>query len=182
MRYKLCILFFLFNVLSYAQGEANNWYFGNKAGISFNSGVPFALTDGEMQADEGCATLSDANGQLLFYTNGITVWNRNHQIMPNGTGLLGHQSSTQSGTIVPMPGSTHLFYVFTLDFQSNPNGFRFSVVDLNLDGVNGAVTNEKNILVYTPSTECLGVTKHGNGIDFWIITHGWNSNSFIAYQ
>ncbi|TXI67741.1 MAG: hypothetical protein E6Q46_02540 [Flavobacterium sp.] len=76
---------------SFAQGEANIWYFGNKAGISFNSGVPVPLLDGQMQADEGCATLSDANGNLLFYTNGITVWNRNHQIMPNGTGLMGHQ-------------------------------------------------------------------------------------------
>jgi gliding motility-associated-like protein len=180
MRYKLCILFFLFKILSYAQGEANNWYFGNKAGISFNSGVPVALTDGEMQADEGCATLSDANGQLLFYTNGITVWNRNHQIMPNGTGLLGHQSSTQSGTIVPMPGSTHLFYVFTLDFQSNPNGFRYSIIDLNLDGGLGAVTSTKNVLIYTPSCEKISVVKHANDSDYWIVTRESNNNRFNA--
>lgn len=165
---------------SSAQGEANNWYFGNKAGISFNSGVPVALTDGEMQADEGCATLSDANGQLLFYTNGITVWNRNHQIMPNGTGLLGHQSSTQSGTIVPMPGSTHLFYVFTLDFQSNPNGFRYSIIDLNLDGGLGAVTSTKNVLIYTPSCEKISVVKHANDSDYWIVTRESNNNRFNA--
>jgi hypothetical protein len=37
---------------------------------------------------EGCATISNSSGQLLFYTDGITVYNRNHQVMPNGTGLL----------------------------------------------------------------------------------------------
>jgi gliding motility-associated-like protein len=53
---------------------------------------------------------------------------------------------------------------------------------MNLDGGNGAVTSDKNVLVYTPTIESLGITKHGNGQDYWIITHGWDSNSFIAYQ
>lgn len=178
MKFKCCLLFFLYTLASFAQGEANVWYFGNKAGISFNSGAPVPLLDGEMQADEGCATLSDVNGNLLFYTNGITVWNRNHQVMPNGTGLMGHQSSTQSGTIVPLPGSNHLYYVFTLDFQSYPNGFRYSIIDLNLDGGLGAVTSTKNVLIYTPSCEKISVVKHANDVDYWIVTRESYSNKF----
>ena len=182
MKYYFLILFLSLSLISFSQGEANIWYFGENAGLDFNNSSPTALTDGQLVTDEGCATISNSNGELLFYTDGTTVYNKNHQIMPNGSGLMGHPSSAQSATIVPKPSSSHLFYIFTTDNENDPNGFRFSVVDLNLDSGNGAVTNEKNILVYTPSTECLGVTKHGNGIDFWIITHGWNSNSFIAYQ
>lgn len=169
-------------LVSQAQGEANIWYFGENAGLDFNSGTPIALTNGQLVTDEGCATISNSSGQLLFYTDGVTVYNRNHVVMLNGTGLLGHPSSTQSATIVPKPGSLNLFYIFTTDNEHDSDGFRYSIVDMNLDGGNGAITSDKNILVYTPSIENLGITKHGNGTDFWIITHGWNSNSFIAYQ
>ena len=81
MKSKLCLLLFLCTLVSSAQGEANNWYFGQNAGVTFNSGVPIALTDSAMQTLEGCATLSDASGQLLFYTDGMTIYNRNHQVM-----------------------------------------------------------------------------------------------------
>jgi gliding motility-associated-like protein len=169
-------------LVSHAQGEANIWYFGQNAGLDFNSGNPFALINGQLITDEGCATISDNTGQLLFYTDGITVYNRNHLIMVNGTGLLGHPSSTQSATIVPKPGSSNMYYIFTTDNEHDPNGFRYSIVDMNLDSGNGAITTDKNVLVYTPTIENLGITKHANGQDYWIITHGWNSNNFITYQ
>jgi len=169
-------------LVSHAQGEANIWYFGQNAGLDFNSGSPVALTNGQLVTDEGCATISNSSGQLLFYTDGITVYNKNHVVMINGNGLMGHPSSTQSATIIQKPGSNNLYYIFTTDNEHDPNGFRYSIVDINLDGGNGAVTTDKNVLVYTPTIENLGITKHGNGQDYWIITHGWNSNNFIAYQ
>lgn len=175
----ILILYYSFSV---AQREANIWYFGKNAGLDFNTGVPVPLTDGQMSTFEGCATISNASGQLLFYTDGITVWNKNHKIMSNGAGLLGHSSSTQSATIVQKPGSSNLFYIFTTDNEHDPDGFRYSVVDLSLDNGNGAITLDKNILIRTPVIESLGVTKHANGTDFWILTHGWENNTFYAYQ
>lgn len=180
---NIFILFFFVGIwLTNAQGEANIWYFGEFAGISFNSSPPVPLLNGQINTQEGCASISDANGQLLFYTDGITVFNRNQQVMTNGNGLMGHPSSAQSATIVPKPGSDNLYYIFTTDNEHDPNGFRYSIVDMNMSNGNGAVTVNKNILVYTPTIENLGITKHGNGQDYWIVTHGWNSNSFIAYQ
>lgn len=181
MQLKLIFCFFFITVASLAQGEANIWYFGNHAGLDFNSGSPVALTNGQLNTEEGCATLSNSAGQLLFYTDGITIYNKNHTVMLNGTGLLGHSSSAQSATIVPKPGSTTMFYVFTTDNEHDPNGFRYSIVDLSLDSGLGAVTSNKNVLVYTPTIENLAITKHANGTDYWIITHGWNNNSFHAY-
>ena len=75
--------------------STSTWYFGNRAGIAFRDGGVQVLADGQMSTLEGCATVSDpATGELLFYTDGITVWNRLHEVMPNGTGLFGAVSYT----------------------------------------------------------------------------------------
>lgn len=78
MKKNLLIILLFLSLASYAQGEANIWYFGNKAGLDFNSGSPVALTDGQIESEEGCATISDANGHLLFYTDGVSVWDKNN--------------------------------------------------------------------------------------------------------
>lgn len=184
MRLKLLfsVLWILFASSVFSQNEASVWYFGRNAGIKFNSnGTVTALTDGQLNTMEGSATISDTNGDLLFYTDGITVYNKNHQIMVNGSGLAGDISSTQSATIVPKPGSANLYYVFTLDAFAAVDGFRYSVVDLSLDGGLGAVTAEKNVLLYAPSSEKLSIVKHANGIDYWVVTHGWNNNAFFSH-
>lgn len=173
-------LFFILNI-GFSQQQASNWYFGNNAGLSFNTGNPIAVTNGQLVTYEGCAVLSNDIGELLFYTDGVTIYNKNHAEMINGTGLLGHSSSTHSGTIVPKPGNPNLFYVFTLDALAGVNGFRYSVVDMSLDSGLGEVTVEKNILVYSPSNEKLAIVKHSNNTDYWVITHGWNNNLFNSY-
>src|SRR6218665_86078 len=182
MRYKFGILLFFSLFVCHAQKEANIWYFGNHAGLDFNSGSPIPLTDGQINTQESCGSIADANGQLLFYTDGIRVYDRNHNIMPNGTGLLGNESASQSGTIVPKPGSTTLFYIFTTANEHDPDGFRYTVVDISQNGGMGAVTAEKNVQVFTPSLECISVIKKANTTDFWIMGHGWNSNNFYAYS
>ena len=166
---------------SHAQGEANIWCFGQNAGLDFNSGNPVALTDGQLVSNEGTSVLSTSSGQLLFYTNGVTVYNKNHQIMQNGSGLLGDSSATQSSIIVQKPNSSNLYYLFTVDDVAGANGFSYSIVDMNLDNGNGAVTSDKNITIYTPTSEKLTAVKHANNIDYWIITHGWNSNTYKCY-
>ena len=179
---KHFIILFLLSLNCLAQQQAANWYFGSKAGIKFDAaGNVTAVTDGELSTGEGCAALSDTNGNLQMYTDGVTVYNKLHQIMPNGTGLMGDPSTTQSATIVPKPGSSNLFYVFTLDAFAGANGFRFSVVDMAANGGLGAVTSEKNVLIYTPSSEKIAVVKHANNIDYWVVTHGWNNNAFNSY-
>ena len=134
-----------------------------------------------MITSEGCATLCNEYGNLLFYTDGIHVWNRNHQIMPNGNNLFGNQSSTQSGIIVPKPGSTSIYYIFTVVELAKPDGVCYSIVDMDLDNGNGDITS-KNIQILTPTLEKINVVKHFNEIDYWLISHKFNSNSFYAYK
>ena len=70
---------------SHAQNESSNWYFGSNSGLTFNTSPPSALQDSQMSTGEGCASVSDFAGELLFYTDGRTIWNRNHSVMLNGT-------------------------------------------------------------------------------------------------
>lgn len=126
MKSLLSLFLALFSIGVYAQGEANTWYFGNNAGVNFNTSPPSALNNGQVNTNEGCSSISNENGQLLFYTDGRTVWNRNHQIMANanyfgGLGLLGDPSSTSSGLIVPHPTNDDLYYIFTVDEPHHEN-------------------------------------------------------------
>ncbi|PRP65893.1 T9SS type B sorting domain-containing protein [Nonlabens agnitus] len=165
----------------YAQQQANNWYFGDKAGITFNQGEPVALTDSQMFSLEGCSAISDRDGNLMFYSNGMEVWDRNHNVMPNGSGLLGDISTTQSGIIVPYPGKEDLFYIFTVDDFGEENGLRYSIIDMRLNGGLGDVTSDKNILLHTPSTEKITAVSHANNRDIWVITHKHLTNEFYSY-
>ncbi len=81
------ILFLSFQ-FSIAQKETTHWYFGKKAGLDFSSGTLVVDSSGVLETDEGCATISDAAGKLLFYTDGSTFWNRNHKIMSTGIVLV----------------------------------------------------------------------------------------------
>ncbi|MAN27216.1 MULTISPECIES: T9SS type B sorting domain-containing protein [Mesonia] len=125
MKIILLILLLLpFSV--FCQGEANYWFFGENAGVNFNTSPPTAITNGQLETNEGCSSISDENGNLLFYTDGRTIWNRNHQVMSNanyfgGTGLLGDPSSTSSGLIVPHPTDSNIYYVFTVDEPHHDN-------------------------------------------------------------
>lgn len=181
MNKYLTILYFV-TFFCFSQNPAGIWYFGNKAGIRFNSNyIPVSISNGQLETNEGCATLCDENGNLLFYTDGIKVWNRNHQIMPNGNGLNGDPSSTQSAIIVPKPGSLTLYYIFTVDELGKPNGLNYSIIDLTLDGGKGDIIT-KNVMLFSPSLEKITAVKHANQTDVWIIAHKYNSNTFISYR
>jgi len=124
------LFFFILSYTGFSQGEANNWYFGNGAGLNFNTNPPTVLTDGQLFTTEGCSSISAPNGDLLFYTDGRNIWDANNLLMPNanylaGTGLNGDPSSTSSGLIVPHPTQDNLFFVFTVDEPHHDNGFAY---------------------------------------------------------
>jgi PKD repeat protein len=159
---------------SQAQNEFSKWYFGGQAGLDFSTSPPSVLLNSAMTQPEGVASISSPNGSLLFYTDGVNVFNSLHQIMANGTGLNGNTSSTQSAVIVKQPGTASLYYIFT-----TPHSY-YSIVDMSLAAGLGSVT-VKNTLLFTPSTEKQVAVRHCNGRDAWIINHASNSNEFRAF-
>jgi len=176
----------LFSSVTIAQKEANYWFFGQNAGLNFSNGSPVAITDGALSTMEGCSSISSATGMLQFYTDGTNVWNRDNAIMSNGYNLMGDASSTQSAIIVPRPGSTNLYYIFTVDDVANgnggTNGLRYSLVDMTLSGWKGdVVSTVKNVLLTAPLCEKVTAVGHANGVDTWVIAPKWGTNSFYSY-
>ncbi len=184
LRFRLLLLvaFLCAAKLSSAQGEGNFWYFGFNAGLDFTSGSPVGLSNGAMITFEGCASISDASGNLLFYTDGSTVFNANHSAMTNGTGLLGGASSCQSAIIVPKPNNPNIYYIFTVPsgLWFTGNGLRYSEVDMSLQSGLGAVTTTKNVLLTPSTSEKITAVRHANGVDYWVVCHSANLviNSF----
>jgi len=177
---KILVLLYFAPLFSFAQQQADHWYFGIHAGIDFSSGLPVVSTDGQLSASEGCSSMSDASGNLLFYTDGQTVWNKNHDVMPNGTGLQGGSSSTQAALIVPDPADASQYYIFTTDVTDGPHGFQFSIVDMSLQSGLGDVT-VKDSLIRDSVTEKLAAVLQGHKGDYWIAVHRWGNDEFDVY-
>ncbi|MFA5298908.1 MAG: hypothetical protein WC389_11940, partial [Lutibacter sp.] len=185
----ILLLFCTLNIL--AQGEANFWFFGKNAGLNFNGGTPTPIS-GSLNTIEGCASFSNSLGNLLFYTDGTMVWNKNHQIMPNGTNLKGHSSSTQSAIIVPHPGNTNLFYIFTVGANDyNPAGQLISAttglqcytIDMTAQGGLGDVVNGSVDLSNGDNanwTEKITSVKGAECNTFWIIS--LVRNTFVSFK
>jgi hypothetical protein len=174
----LPIYLFLASSQLRCQNETKKWYFGNKAGLDFITSPPTILTNGSMNTFEGCSSIADAAGSLLFYTDGITIWNQSHVPMANGTGLFGSNSTSQSGVIVKKPGSAGIYYVFTL--ASAFGDLFYSEVDMSLAAGAGSVTT-KNSPVASTLTEHLTSVRHCNGVDIWVLAHRGNSTDFLAF-
>jgi gliding motility-associated-like protein len=176
----------LFGTSGSVAQQNNIWYFGRKAGLNFNQAgnqpIPATLTNSAMSADEGCASICNHQGEILFYTNGITVYNRDHEVMANGTGLMANISTLQGVIIVPVGSNDSIFYIFTADAVENnfANGYRYSIVDMHLDNGKGAVTT-KNVLMHAPSTERMTAVRHLDGMSVWLITNDLNSNIFRSW-
>lgn len=158
----------------HAQRQAANWYFGENAGLKFNldNNSVDVVNDGQLNTREGCSSISDEQGNLLFYTDGVTIWDRNHNIMPNGTGLHGDSSSTQSGIIVPQPDNDNLYYVFTVDnlIDDIDLGLNYSIVDISLNGGLGTVTTKNINLIQSCSEKITAVLKDCLNGSLWLLS------------
>ena len=187
MRKKIFnIILILFPFILFGQNQGKIWYFGNTAGLDFNTNPPTALTNGQMSTNEGCATICDTAGQLIFYTDGISVWNKNHVKMPNGQGgastLGGDPSSTQSGIIVPYPGQPNKYIIFTTSAYSNSNA-KYSVVDISLNsGLGDVELSSRATTLLNGVGEVVQATISANGNFWWIVVLKNNSNSYYAYK
>jgi gliding motility-associated-like protein len=183
------LFFYLISIIGYntfAQKQNNQWRFGVGGALDFNTLPPSFVAGCPISTTEGSASVADRiTGALLFYTDGVTVWNANNQVMPNGTGLLGgvtQLSSTTAAVIVPKPGSSNLFFIVTVDEIPCINGVRYSVVDMTLNGGLGdIVVGQKNIFLMQTTSEKLEVVPACDGLSLWLIACSSN-NEFVSFR
>ena len=171
--------------------QADQWRFGDDAGIDFRNLDSPKVVNGDFFGNNteftpgGVSTIASEDGELLLYSNGLTIWNKGFYVMKNGGGLAGNNGSTMSSLIVPAPGKDNQFYVFTVDMYFPDffeDGIRYNIADLSVSSY-GEVT-KRDVQFMTENTQKIAAVKHKNGRDYWIITHGFGKNkgdSFYVY-
>ncbi len=169
------------NFASFGQQVTSNWYFGTGVGLNFNQLPPSVITNNAANSQEGCASISDNNGSLLFYTNGNIIINRKHETMLNGNGISGDLSSSNNVLIVPLPNNDSIYYLFTIGAENQLNkGFRYSIVNIKGDGGFGEVI-QKNIYIQDEVFEKLSAVRHCNNKDVWITIRKWETDEYHTY-
>lgn len=175
------VILFLLLVLSFsvkAQNQNQNWHFGIGISINFNV-LPLTVVQSNVNVIESASAVSDDNGQLLFYTSGHKIWNKNGVEMPNATGLLGNgpfnQNYSGSGHrsvhIIKHPGNPKQYFVFSGDTYEQPTqNLQYSLVDMTLDnGLGDVVPGQKNIQIMTNTSEHLSVFRGNDCSSYWLI-------------
>jgi len=186
-RLQVVISFWILGVFSNIHAQHNNhWFFGENAGLSFTTGVPENVLGSKLNSSEGCSAWSDERGQLLFYTDGVSVWDRNHHRMPNGSGLRGHSSSTMSALIVPQPGNPFRYYIFTAAaYEFIGEGIQYAVVDMRENNGLGDVVQE-SLQIAPRGSEKLAAIPNLSGDTYWIVAHRASrdntSDSFMVWS
>lgn len=178
----------------YAQKETSWWHFGFNSGLNFNSLSNATASDGTVVPNmpeaivgyvntyEGCFTVSTYDGKFLFASDGIKVYDKNGTVMPNGSDLMGDPSATQSGIVIPKPGSLTQYYVITVPAERNPIGLRYSIVDLSLNnGLGDVVSSTKNTIIKSGAIdENIAAIPNANGIDYWLLHR--TGNTFYVFS
>lgn len=183
-----------------AQKQISNWAFGKNAGITFTITKSLPVTSlinnandtildnlptpiiTKINTREGCFSVSDYLGKLLFYSDGRSIWNSKNEVMNNGSGLTGHDSSAQSGIVLLYPGNPNKYIVVTINELAN-NGLAYPIVDMSLDNGSGDVVADQKNIPLKGGLGTLGESvtsiRHANGIDYWIVAPGRGNTTYF---
>lgn len=172
------------------QDQSNGiWYFGDGAGLNFNPDPddPNAPTPRPIESPHpqdipaGTTTITDSSGEVLFFTDGESVWDLNGDLMANGDSIGGNNSSSQAVIAIGVPNEQTLFYLFTTQTTADGNNeVRYSLVDIKSENPTGVgnVVSKDNFL-FSPSTEQSAA--FANGDTTWVVFHELGNNTFRAY-
>jgi hypothetical protein len=155
------------------------WFFGNRGVIDFGTtgtDVTYSVNPTAINVSEGTTVVTDTSGELVFYSDGLTVWNRDNAVMLNGSGLTAAPSATQTVAAFPSLSRPGIYFVVSNGGASESGGvgpLRYSEIDMSLDGGLGGVTSVKNVLLdggASTATEGLTAVPNADGTGFWVIT------------
>ena len=211
MNKSLHILFglILLTNLLFAQFPDNTWLLGYGGGIAEQDsfGITFlTFNDNQLSISEELeinfrmrtnnTSISETNGELLFYFNGEEVYNKEHFLMVNGDSMylgtldLGY-NIPQGALIFPIPENDNLYIIvnthaaYDEDIQRVPGETLFySTINLNANNGLGEVIIKNEVLIEDERLPYgqLTATRHANGRDWWIIWPYWDSNRFMRFQ
>ena len=203
------ILLLCFSLMAEAQSDKRDyvWLFGHDSrtpeGVEsyrfdFNNGSSPDSIRGllPIQFLGNNASICDKEGNLLYYTNGCHVVGRNHQILPNGSGLndgdwitqfrgdtCSFYPTTQDILILPDPEDENNHYVIHKPIEIGEpffKSFRYSFIDGNLNDNIGDVTIKAEPIIENIEflSSYLNAVPHANNEDWWITQSDENANLY----
>lgn len=210
MRYFLAgILSWLWASTALAQHEWDRWCVGNDTcgtgsgqyrdfDYGYGAQVQFTANGPRLAGavgSSGSGAISDAQGNLLFYTNGIHVYDRLNRLMPGGQNMCPRYDAGNGGTlaaqvvIYPVPGQADSYYLFYFkgdDYYYRPHPLAFAilnyaVVDMRANAGYGAVV-QRDMQLATTNLPKMTLVRHANNVDGWLITHGIPERGFRVYR
>lgn len=167
--------------------RTNHWFFADNIGIDFNSGEPIQGFPCPVDSIDwgSTSTISDTNGNLLFYSNGERVYNKNHQLMDNSWAGIDYVPGAQSALCVPVPGSEKLFYIFTMNIfkliYNQPLNF-YHTIDMNLNSGLGGIIDTDTLPNAWDAAEQLNVSYFNDKSGFWLIVRKYKEHKYAAYK
>jgi hypothetical protein len=181
---------------AFSQNEMNLWHFGtNGSGLKFDrlNGVTVVNGFNTRFTSCGSSTVCDPiTGQLLFYTDGIRIFDASHKSMSNLLYLSGGTAVHSSGWVVHDPVVKNIFYVFSITTATEKNvkgGLYYTKVDMSKTGngtesspLGAVLTSEYNILLDDQVGEALQVFPVLNSHDFWIVASTNKSSKLKLYR
>ena len=175
-----CIIIFINDV--YSQRQADHWYFGYNCGLNFNSGEPEVLYTGRTHLGfGGVGTMSDSLGNLLFYSEGDTVFTSQHTVMENGLDFA-EAHGMQSNLIVQWPESDSLYLLFQTPTLGDGMGLYYSIIDISLNNGLGAVIEKDIFLNHAwDAGDKVTAALHKNKRDIWVITRKFRDDNFAVF-
>jgi len=190
-RIVLPLSFISLFIFCLGQKQDRIWIFGDHAGIDFRDTanvISFYSGLNGIQVKASCASISDLNGNLLFYVaadqlalQGTRVFNRNDAIMLNGDGLNCHPAMGQGLLILPFPEDTNKYYIFTKGYVASKVDLYYSIIDLTLDNSMGGVVSKNTLIPGDSLTSRNTAIKHANGRDWWLIQQRWDQDEYLKF-
>ncbi|SCY37515.1 T9SS type A sorting domain-containing protein [Flavobacterium caeni] len=196
---NLALLFALFAGQAFAQNlQFSNWALANQGGLDFNNGMVVPqLSALNSNTSLSTASVSDRDGNLLFYTDGNAIYQRNHIVMPNGNFFRGQGGDfSQNIVIVPNPADANQYFVVAISVGQNifaqQNGLRYALVDMSLGALGDVVPGTMNLSFRDLNGIAIDenhpfnfgkitTAAHGNGLDYWIVVeHGGRLLSYLV--
>ena len=194
-------LFFLFSISLNAQSKQDYvWITGNNStsdpgieGFIYNFNNSDSLLEYfpvGFDFDFTNSSICDSLGNILFYTNGCEVANKEHSTMPNGYDInegdfidlwLDDCSrgfpSLQGAMIFPDPANKHGYYLITKYIAYDQivapfaRDLQYSYIDMTLDGGLGDVTKKNEVFfseIELPRSHLNGI-KHASENKYWLV-------------
>ncbi|MEP7197910.1 MAG: gliding motility-associated C-terminal domain-containing protein [Saprospiraceae bacterium] len=150
--------------------EADIWYLSAKA-IKWINDTPTVISGFYGLPYEVMASICDRNGDLLIYSDGISIYNKYHEIVKD---IYTRASSSSSmSLILQQPGSDSLYYVFHPEenyVTSKDTTFNlyYTIINVLANAGHCSVVSFGNLLMKNSSEKVAGI-RHCNGRDWWIV-------------